>query len=428
MQNPYAASEPVDKPLAVALWVLTVLMGSSAVKEPVIFFAPALTPMLTIAWLGLYALAGLGLMVQHGLSWMTWMLRFRLLLSMALLGALASAAWAIDPKLSIQRSVHLLGCGLLAIYIGHSLRLSTLITTLLWTALALLVLSVVAVFAVPGLGVQAYEGEVVWRGIFANKNSLGFWAAMTVAGCICLFQNSLSLQRKIFLALGICVGLLALLESKSATSVLALLTGLGVVGVVLVAQHLRFGLAQQAVLALLGAATLVFLFQAIDTHWLNNLLGRSGNLTGRGEVWRQTWALVLDRPLGGYGFGNLWNPTEDSLWIQKTYTSFSWVVYHAHNGLLQVASEIGLVLTGVIAMFVLQQVLESFHCQHQQPSRESLFVIAYSVAFLLSNYSEARLMIDRDLFWILFLTMPISLLKHPVAPVAEQSYSATPSS
>ena len=414
--------QPVDQPLtatdsrfAIALWVLAILMGSSGIKEPVIFFAPAMTPLLTVVWLALYGLAALALFIQFKMDWLFWMLRYRLLLSIALVGALCSAAWAVDLNLSLQRSVHLLGSGLLAIYAGHSLSLPTLLKTLLWTAVTLLVIAVTTVFAFPALGIQGYEGESAWRGIFANKNTLGFWSTMTLALCLCLFQSAQNWSQKILVTIGTLVGLIALFESRSATSLLALLTGLSVIAVIIGAQKLNLGLAQQALLSLLGAATLIFLIQVIDTQWLNDLLGRSGNLTGRSEVWSQTWALILDRPLGGYGYGNLWNPTTSSLWIQETYTNFSWVVYHAHNGLLQIASEIGLVLAGVTALFILQQMLESIHCQDQQPSVQSLFIIAYSVAFLLSNYSEARLMIDRDLFWMLYLAMPISLLRHSTA-------------
>lgn len=400
-----------DTAFAIALWLATVLLGSSAVKEPVIFFAPALTPALTAAWLGLYALAAAALFAQYGTAWLGWLLRYRLLLCVLLFGALASASWAVDPMLALQRSVHLLGSALLAFYAGHALSPSTLLKTLLAAAITLLLLSLLAVFQAPGLGVQAYEGDTVWRGVFANKNTLGFWAGMTIAACVCLFRPTQPLWRSLVLSVGFCLGMVCLFEARSATSLLALLAGLGVAAALLLARRLELGLAQQALLALLGGATAVVAVQVADVDWLNQLLGRSGNLTGRAEVWQQTWALILERPLGGYGYGNLWNPTDASLWIQQRYTDFSWVVYHAHNGALQVASELGLILTAIAALYVLQQTLESLHAHHQRDSDAALFAVVYSVAFLLSNYAEARLLIDRDLFWILYLAMPISLFR-----------------
>jgi len=416
-----------DTTFAICVWVLTILMGSSGIKEPVIFLAPAATPLLTLVWLALYACAAAALLFNHQITWLIWLLRYRLMLSIALLGVITSALWAVDPALSLQRSIHLLGCGVLAIYIGFSLSLPTLLKTLLWTASALVLISLIAVFALPELSVQAYEGERVWRGVFANKNTLGFWCTMTVALAICLLHAQQSWPTKLAICFSAVICLVALFESKSATSQLALLTALSVAAILSMANKLKLGLAQQALLGVLGAATVILLVQTIDTHWLNSVLGRSGNLTGRGEVWAQTWSLILDRPLVGYGYGNLWNPTDETLWIQQKFTHFSWIVYHAHNGLLQIASELGLIITTIVVVFVLQQILESLHFYHQQASRETLFIIVYSVAFLLGNYSEARMMIDRDLFWVLFLAMPISLLQHPTAirnPAHGMSYSA----
>lgn len=414
------AASRSDTPFAIGLWVLIILMGSSAIKEPVIAFVPAAIPLLTLVWLGLYGIAIASLLRFHQINWIMWLLRYRLLLVLALIGTVSSAFWAVDLNLSLQRGVHLFGCSLLAVYAGFSLSLQTLLKTLLWTAIALIFASPVMALALPELGIQSYEGGQVWKGILSDKNVLGFWATMTVSLCLLHIQSQQSLWLKMIVAIATLVGLVVLIKSESATSLLALGAALGAVSVLALSQRLNLNLAQQALLSALGIAAVVLLIQTIDTHSLNALLGRSGNLTGRGEVWKQTWALILERPLGGYGYGNLWNPTDSSIWIQKNYTNFSWVVFHAHNGLLHIASEIGLILTGILVIYMLQQIFESIQCYDQQPNRASLFIIAYSVAFLFTNYSEARIMINRDFFWILYLAMPISLLRHSLPPQPHQ--------
>ena len=146
----------------------------------------------------------------------------------------------------------------------------------------------------------------------------------------------------------------------------------------------------------------------IDTA---ELLGRTGDLTGRGEVWRQTWKLIMDKPLTGYGYGALWFPNDATLWIQQSLTDFSWIVYHAHNGFLQVASEIGLPLSCVALLMVAQQLVEIFYCQYERQQVGVLFVLAFVLAYLISNFSEARFLVNRELYWILFLALPISMLR-----------------
>lgn len=408
VQAPLAPN--TDTPLAIMLWVITILMGSGAVQESTIILAPTITPLLTLVWLGLYAMAFLALCTRLHLNWIIWLIRYRLLLVLVVGGALVSATWAVDQTLALQRSIHLAGCTVLAAFVGFSLRLNTLLTTLLYVSCFLLLCSIVAALTLPALGLQAYEGSVVWRGVFANKNALGFWCAMTLGLCYCLIQTTPSSRRFFVILLTVLIGVFALFKSASATSILALLVGVGMAVMITVSRALRLGLAQQALVMILGGASLIMLWQALDTQWLNQVLGRTGNLTGRGEVWEQTLKLIAQRPLQGYGYGNLWNPTESSLWIQQSFTDFTWTVFHAHNGVLQVASDLGLIVTTLAVLYAVQQLLESLFNHEKQPNMSAMFIIVYSVGFLLSNYSEARFLIDRDLFWILYLAMPISLM------------------
>ena len=96
----------------------------------------------------------------------------------------------------------------------------------------------------------------------------------------------------------------------------------------------------------------------------------------------------MERPLSGYGYGSLWFPTDATIWIQQSLTDFTWVVYHAHNGFLQVASEIGLPLSILALLMILQQMIEIFYCQYQRQQPGVLFVLAFFIAYLAGNFSE----------------------------------------
>jgi hypothetical protein len=161
-------------------------------------------------------------------------------------------------------------------------------------------------------------------------------------------------------------------------------------------------------MAILFTAVLALAIANIETA---ELVGRTNDLTGRGEVWRQTWKLILDKPLTGVGYGSLWYPTDDTIWIQQSLTDFTWVVYHAHNGLLQVASEVGLPLAMIALLMVAQQLIEIFYCQYERQQVGVLFVLAFVTAYLISNFTEARFLVNRELFWIFFLALPISMLR-----------------
>jgi len=76
-----------------------------------------------------------------------------------------------------------------------------------------------------------------------------------------------------------------------------------------------------------------------------------------------------------------------------------------------VASEIGLPLSCVALLMVAQQLIEIFYCQYERQQVGVLFVLAFVVAYLISNFSEARFLVNRELYWIFFIALPISMLR-----------------
>lgn len=397
---------------ASVLLILTLLQGSSftltiAFKGP--YASNMLITLVTLGWLFMYAIALIGLFASFGLNWATWLVRYRLLLTCLVAGAAFSTAWSVDTGLTLERSIHLIGTTLVALYLGFSLPLHRLLKTTAMVMGLLIVASAIVAYAIPALGLVDYEGTMVWSGVLASKNTLGFWSAITLLLLISLSFWSISNPLKFTYLVFAAFAALCLYHTVSATSLLALITA-GLVMIYLhVAFSLRLGLTSMIVLGVLVAGLVGVSFHFIDTA---ELIGRSGDLTGRGEVWAQTWQLILDRPLTGFGYGTIWYPTDETVWIQKQLTDFSWTVYHAHNGLLQIASEIGLPLTGLALFMIAQQLVEIIYCQYQRQLPGVLFVLGYCVALLISNYSEARLLTNRELYWILFIALPVSMLQH----------------
>lgn len=405
-QAPYTA--PL---LASLMLILTLLQGSSftltlAVLSPLA--SATLSSLVTLAWLGMYVVATIALMVSFGLNWVTWLVRYRLPLTCLVAGAVFSTTWSVDPNLTIERSVHLLGTTLIALYLGFSLPLTRILRISAIVLGMLMLASVVAALLIPTLGLENYEGQLVWRGVMASKNTLGFWSAVSILMLVSLSSWNAPLHWRLsYLALAI-VSALCLYHSVSATSALSLISASLIMVYLHAAFSIRLGLVAMIVLGLLVACLAGLSFYYIDTA---ELIGRSGDLTGRGAVWIQTWALILDRPLTGFGYGTIWYPTEASVWIQQSLTDFSWTVYHAHNGLLQIASEIGLPLTALALIMIVQQLIEIVYCQYQRQQAGVLIVLGFTVALLVSNYSEARLLIHRELYWVFFIALPISMLQ-----------------
>jgi len=394
--------------LAMLVLILTLVQGTSTSLTLVYQLSPSLEPALSALWGLTYLMALVGLIANFGINWVTWLIRYRLLLTIILIGTAFSAMWSIEASLTMERSVHLIGSTIIAFYIGFTIPLIRILSTTTSVLGLLMFASIVTVFTVPAIGIESYEGNSVWRGVMTSKNTLGFWATITILASATVLGNVTPIGKKLLCLAALACGLVALVFSLSATSLLALVVSGLVMTYLYLAFRFDFGLIATLVLGVMFAAMVGFAFYNIETA---ELIGRSGDLTGRSEVWAQTWKLIEQRPLTGYGYGTIWYPTPDSLWIQQSLTDFSWKVFHAHNGLLQLASEIGIPLTALAIVMIVQQLIEIVYCQYQRQQAGVLFVLGYIVALLISNYSEARLVVNRELYWIFFVALPISMLQ-----------------
>lgn len=409
--------------LAILVLVLTLIQGTSTSLTLVYKLSPSLEPGLSAIWGITYLMALTGLIANFGINWITWLIRYRLLLSILLVGTAFSAMWSFEASLTLERSVHLLGSTIIAFYIGFTVPLTRILSITTIVLGLLMIASIITVFTVPAIGIESYEGDSVWRGVMTSKNTLGFWAAITVLAGATMMANVPSTGKKLLCLAAMTCGLIALVFSVSATSLLALIVSGLVMTYLYVAFGFELGFIATVVLGIMFATLVGFAFYHIDTA---ELIGRSGDLTGRSEIWAQTWKLIKERPLTGYGYGTLWYPTPDSLWIQQTLTDFSWKVYHAHNGVLQLASEIGIPLTAIAIIMIIQQLIEMIYCQYQRQQAGVLFVLGFTIALLISNYSEARLVVNRELYWIFFVALPISMLQQVTVIATENNFYPVP--
>ncbi len=420
-QSPYRVSL-----LAAIVLCLSLIQGTSTsltLAYHFKHFSPYLESAVNMMWGLLYVVSLVGLTASFGINWITWVVRYRLLLTLLLVGTAFSAMWSIDPGLSIERTVHLLGSTLIALYIGFMIPLNRILSIAAVVFGLLMSASIVAVFVVPDLGIERYEGRDVWRGIMTSKNTLGFWSAIAVLLYASMLTHPLTLNKKLLYSIGLLIALTVLVNSVSATSVLSLVIGLLVMSYLFIAHRFQLGYAATMVLGTFFVALAIFSFYNIDTA---ELIGRSGDLTGRGDVWSQTWQLIMQKPLTGYGYGTIWYPTDESLWIQQHLTDFTWKVFHAHNGLLQLASEIGMPLTLLALLMIVQQLIEIIYCQYQRQQLGVLFVLGFTIALLVSNYSEARLVVNREMYWILFVALPISMLQQVSVVLKDSAFNPIP--
>ncbi len=404
--------------------IVAVLLGTGAVAELLAFFVgeSSSARVVTASWLLLYAWALLKLGSGDQLQWLAWLFRYRLLLILILAAAAASFLWSIDAALTMRRAVHFIGTTLLAFYLGYRFRFGLLMALLAGILALLMVASLVAVVVLPDLGIQIYEGKLVWKGVFPDKNTLGFSAAVLLLMLVVIFGAVRQWGVRLILLAGMATALLVLIGSHSATSLVAMVVGVTIMAIFFTIARIgmvRFG--GIMLLLLFGIVGALFV-QGVDLSALFSLLGRSTDLTGREEIWQAVKLLIADHPWTGTGYGTIWSPTPESEW-QQSLLNITWTAYHAHNGFFQVASQLGLVVTGLAILFVLQLQIEAIavylRASHMMAA---ILVIGFQTAYLVSNLTEAYFMVDRNLFWMLQIALPVALLRLVETPVVIAPY------
>jgi O-antigen ligase len=231
----------------------------------------------------------------------------------------------------------LLLCG--AIAVGAALStfgLDSVGRGLLAASGALVTLSAAACIAHVNRAFEAdplYAGA--WRGVFNQKNTLGFTAALLLVLCVAYFNR---LPRGVACFL-FAVGGISLLGARSVSALGALLYALAVFAVLAAARRRGRTLEPRHVVAVLVLIFVAFL--AVLPHVLDRF-GRDPTLTGRTVVWSTLWRDARVDKTFGHGVGAYWfapasQPSLDSLEERLHFRPGQ-----AHNGALDAILDGGL--------------------------------------------------------------------------------------
>jgi exopolysaccharide production protein ExoQ len=260
-----------------------------------------------------------------------------LLLTPAL--ALLSAWWSAAPASTVHGALSLVGLTAFGVFLGlrfdgdEQLRVLALALGLLAGASAL------AALALPGYGQMTSPQHLgAWRGVFAHKNMLGHAMALAVVVSL-LVAVSMPVHRPAAL-LGCALSAVVLWAAVSRSGELTALACVAVLGVLRVAQRRPAGrgwiLGGAAAVAALGAAWLL-----AHAPVLLAILGRDATLTNRTYLWSVVLEAARQRPWLGYGYAAFWKAAATA--PGGALERLAWAPHHAHDGLLDLGLELGVV-------------------------------------------------------------------------------------
>ncbi len=299
---------------------------------------------------------------------------------------LLSTLWSIDPQTTMRRGILYLFSVLGAIGIAGTLDVDEFMDVLGLTSAATAVASILLLIVSPGNATMMMGDSADFRGIFSHKSVLGMVMA---TGAIASLHGirvggRKRLRNVVFLIL---FTLLALL-GKSATSFMMIFV---FCSLELFITFFRKGgaarvVASSAMILLLPLVALATIFP--DS--LLELMGKDPTLTGRTELWAYVLADIAQKPLLGWGYSAFWSPNDPA--AAEISTILKWYVPQAHNGLLEMLLNAGVVGTAFFIFLWVRNIWLARQCLRtpEKPLAISSFLSCAGI-FLL-GISETVLM------------------------------------
>ena len=224
-----------------------------------------------------------------------------------------------------------------------------------------------------------------WQGIYGNKNALAIFLFFFLSAMF--YTRPVQLGMRIFRILILCGGvvLIGLSQSRGGWFVVAMLFVY-----VLVSNFVNLFERRNALLiTMLGlpiAGGLLWLFTE-NLGTIAYAVGKDPGLSNRTIIWAAVWPAILKRPILGYGYGGFWNGLEGESGYVLLRVGTSLV--HAHNGLLNLWLDIGLVGVALALVITLRGVWDVFSCLGRVPERYFLWYGAILIMTLIGSIDES---------------------------------------
>jgi exopolysaccharide production protein ExoQ len=229
----------------------------------------------------------------------------------------------------------------------------------------------------PELAMFHDDGTPGWRGGFIHKNSMApfmLFALVTFA----MFE-----QNRVRRWIGIALALFFVVVAQSTTTMVVGLSMLGLAWLLAKVReappHLRNTMFTTGMVGGLGVA-------ALALYYLPQLVGAFGKdptLTRRTEVWEGVLRVLGDRPWVGYGIGGVWID-QAAEHTREIHRGLDFNVFHAHNGLLEVALQLGAVGALLYVLMVTGFTRHAMRAMHADPVLATYLILYIGLIVLIS--------------------------------------------
>ncbi|AFY59074.1 lipid A core-O-antigen ligase-like enyme [Rivularia sp. PCC 7116] len=323
--------------------------------------------------------------------------------------AVFSCVWSSLPKKTLTRGIAIVGTSLFGLYFASRYTIKQQLKLLGWMYGIAVIFSFIFIAALPKYGIMGGVHTGKWRGIYNHKNTLGKVIVPGIAVFLLLANSS----KKYSWLLWMCFSLafILLLRSGSTSS---LLNGICLIAACISFRVFRWrdNIMVPSTIAIGSFGAIFYVIVSVTTEAILKALGKDTTLTGRGDMWPYIFEMIGQKPILGYGYGAFWSgPDTPSFYI---WQATGWTPPNSHNGFLDLWLQIGLIgLLVYVYGFLAITIPKSFYWLRTTRTSEGFWPLVYMTYMLLANISETTLMIQNDLFWVIYVAIAFSVKISP---------------
>jgi exopolysaccharide production protein ExoQ len=335
----------------------------------------------------------------HGRQFFRVALRQPWLLAFVAWGLL-TVLWSEDPMLSLRRTLGLACTVALGFFLGMRFELKEILRIVAWALAIAVVASLAAGVLIPSFAIQ-YNLGGAWRGVFVQKNTMARVIGVAVMVFTFLLLESRRYRLMYLVPLFLSVALIAL--SKSVTAIIVTFLAISLLAFLKLRLRPTQSVALFAFVALLGLGATLFVVGNTDSIFA--FMGKDASLTGRTDLWRESIAAVLRRPLLGAGWDVFWmGPDADSI-----RAMVGWQTPHAHNAFIDLALNTGLVGLAIFLASLFDCLRRALRYSREPDRPFNLWPLLYYSYIFFYMFTETTTVDRHSLFNVLYCALSVSM-------------------
>lgn len=275
----------------------------------------------------------------------------------------------------------------------------------------LIILNLIFMIFMKDISFYNYYGNIVFKGLYYEKNALGYNIMLGIPVFVELFRNTNIKYKKIFYLILVFISFTFIYLSKSTSSL--------ILSLLLIFLSFRKKEKNIKLLNLFPFFGLIFIlylynYDAIISSNFNlfvtRLLGKGLDFTGRSIIWFFCLEMFVKKPILGYGFNGFWSNTEYVTSIMH-YMGYQAVGFHAHNGYIEM-----LMSTGIIGTFVyfliLKYVISNLKRKEILNSFTNSEIIIFIIIIISNFVSNNLLSLSFSFEYVMLLLYKIASIKN----------------